>query len=161
MSCRQYEPYIIAYSLGELSDTSDLSDLQAHIESCPTCRTLYNSYTQLVSAMTAVPEPRPTTAESEALSRALAQVRPAPKTVSEPLPRNLPILVWGSLVAFVAIAGVLALQAIGRIDLVSALLSIGPGRIAICVVIAIIITSFLPIAVTARRKPLNGMTFSR
>lgn len=163
MSCTQYQASIIALVLGELP-LDEAEACREHVETCEACREMYESYACLVSSIEGRPIACPTSAESQALSRALAQVVPAGHTTGashEPLPQGLPALVWGSVMAFVVVASVLSLQVWGCVNLISVARSIGPAPIALGIVITIFVTSFLPIAVAARRKPLNGMTFRR
>ena len=163
MHCNERERQIIAYAAGELG-TGEATDCQAHIESCARCRSAYESYARIAIAMAREPELLPTARESEALVRALARTYPAArkaKAVQDPLPGNLPVLIWASLLAFLAVASLLALQTLGRIDIAAALRAVGPAPIALGVAIFYILTSLLPIAVMARRRPLNGMTFRR
>jgi hypothetical protein len=56
---------------------------------------------------------------------------------------------------------VVGLQVFGRIDLISAVQSVNPLRLAMAGFVAVFVTSFIPILVTARRRPLIGLTFSR
>jgi anti-sigma factor RsiW len=163
MRCEEYESSIVAYVLGELA-ADEAADCRAHIEACAHCRSVCESYTCVVGVIAEKHELCPTASESEALSRALAQVDPVrqqAKAAPRPIPRGLPALIWGSLLAFVVIATVLALQTLGRYDFAAAIWAIGPARIVLAAVITVFVTSFLPIAVAARRRPLNGMTFRR
>ena len=63
--------------------------------------------------------------------------------------------------AFALVATVLALQTFGVMDILAVVTSVGPLVIALTLVVVVFVTSFVPIAVTARRRPLNGMTFRR
>lgn len=160
MSCERYEPSIVAYHLGELA-AGDSAELFAHIETCERCRAAYEGYAGLVHAIEREFEISPTLCESESLSRALNQVVLRTKPASEHLPQGLPALIWASLAAFLVVASVLALQVLGCFSLANVIRAVGPAPIALVVVITVFVTSFLPIAVAARRRPLNGMTFRR
>lgn len=161
MSCERYESSIVAYVLGELSP-GEAAACRSHVEACERCRAACEGYVGLVRSIEDEPESAPTALESEALSRALARVQPAGARVQrEPLPRGLPALMWGSFAAFVVVVSVLSLYVSGCFSLVGVARSIGPAPIAAAVAVTIFVTSFLPIAVAARRKPLNGMTFRR
>jgi anti-sigma factor RsiW len=163
MTCEQRESTVIAYVSGELSE-SDAAACRAHIDACAHCHAIYESYACVVDSITQESVPVPTLAESEALSRALAQVEPvghASTQAQEPLPQGLPAMIWASLLAFATVAGVLALHAAGCFSFAATARAIGPVPIALAVVITVIVTSFLPITVAARRRPLNGMTFRR
>ena len=163
MTCEQYESSIIAYAAGELNEF-DAAACQTHIETCAHCRALHEGYACVVDSIVREPAPVPTLSESEALSRALAQVQSVGQTTTparEPIPQGLPAMIWASLLAFATVAGVLALHAAGCFSFVATARAIGPAPIALAVVVTIFVTSFLPIAVAARRRPLNGMTFRR
>jgi hypothetical protein len=130
----------------------------------------HESYACVVDSITREPAPVPTHAESEALSRALAEAagvcfgaESLPKHIPahEPLPQGLPVMIWASLLAFATVASVLALHVMGYFSFTAAAHAIGPVPIALVVVVTIFVTSFVPIAVASRRRPLNGMTFRR
>jgi anti-sigma factor RsiW len=162
MSCQDYEPLILAYALGELGP-NEAAECVGHIQSCPACRETYETYAGLAAMISGESESRPTPAESEALTRALAEVCNAPSragTQTEPMP-GLPAMIVASVIAFVVIATTLALQTLGYISLVGIARAVGPAPIAAVVIFAIFVTSFLPIAAAAKHKPLNGMTFRR
>lgn len=169
MTCEQYESSIIAYAAGELNE-SDAAACQTHIQTCAHCRALQESYACVVDSIVREPAPVPTLSESEALSRALASeagicfgAKSPPKHIPahEPLPQGLPAMIWASLLAFATVASVLALHVMGCFSFTATARAIGPAPIALAVVVTIFVTSFLPIAVAARRRPLNGMTFRR
>ena len=159
MNCEAYESSIIAYALGELT-AEDAERCRAHLAVCEHCRAIYETYVGLTDAMEREPVLCPTYSESQALFRALNEAEWSAKPVSEPV-KGLPALVLGSLAAFMVLASVLTLQVLGCFSLGNVARAIGPAPIAIVVVIILFVTSFLPIAVAARRKPLNGMTFRR
>jgi anti-sigma factor RsiW len=158
MNCEQRESTIVAYVSGELNE-SEVAACLAHIDACAHCRAIYESCVCVIDAIARDPMPVPTRAESEALSRALAGLQRTPSR--EPLPQGLGALMWASLLAFAAVATVLALHVAGYFSLAATVRTIGPAPIALAAVITLIVTSFLPIAVAARRRPLNGMTFRR
>lgn len=160
MNCEDYQSRMTSYILGELP-AGEAVACRNHLETCTQCRASYETYARLVAAIEQEPELTPTVWESEALSRALGEVAQPAKSAREALPQGLPALIWASLAAFVVVASILALQVSGCLSLVSAARSVGPAPIALAVVVTIFVTSFLPIAVAARRRPLNGMTFRR
>jgi anti-sigma factor RsiW len=145
--------------MGELPE-AEAEACRSHIEACEQCGQAYREYARLVEVFASEPETTPSAAESESLALALAWVELAQSksAAREPLPRGLPALICGSLAAFVAVAVLLTAQMFGCIDITAPLSRIGPVPVALAVVIAILITSFLPIA---QRKPWNGMTFKR
>ncbi len=158
MNCEQYEASIIACAAGEL-DENEAAECRAHIGSCDSCRAIYESYVCVIESVAGEPAPVPTRAESAALSRALARVETA--SPREPLAEGLPAMIWASLLAFAVVACVLGLHVAGCFSLVAAARAIGPAPIAVAVVMTVFITSFVPIAVASRRRPLNGATFRR
>ncbi|MCE5314202.1 MAG: hypothetical protein ABFD49_00920 [Armatimonadota bacterium] len=163
MNCEHCEPSIIEYVLDELNECES-ADILAHIETCAYCRSLCESYACLVDTIACEPESHPTSAQSESLSRALARIDlPVKQTmpVGQPVAQGLLAMILGSMLAFVLIATVLTLQVLGSIDIVGAIWSHGPAPTIVFVAIAIFVTSFLPIAMTSKRRPLNGMTFRR
>ena len=56
---------------------------------------------------------------------------------------------------------VLGLQLLGRINIMWMIGPLNVPRVAVTAVAILVVTSFVPILVTARRRPLNGLTFSR
>ncbi len=160
MNCGECRSIIVAYVLGDLP-ASDSARCRSHVEGCAQCRALYNGYLRLVSEIDQQPLVAPTPSESVALAQALDRARPASRRASVPLPPGVPALIWGSIAAFFFVVSVLAMQLWGSLDLVGIARSVGPAPIALAVVITVFVTSFLPIAVAAKRRPLNGMTFRR
>lgn len=158
--CEKYEPKIIAYVLGELAE-AEAKQCRAHIESCEHCRNIYELYVSLVDDISHDSEQVPTSCEFQSLSQALANIPLHQQHAGPDTPKGLPALVFGSLVAFVAIAAIISLQVLGHFNLVAAIRSVGFAPIICVVLIGIFITSFLPIAVASKRRPLNGMTFRR
>lgn len=161
MECRQFRSLLEAYALGELVG-NELTDCQAHIEACSNCRQAVDAYAGIVSAIASEPLAAPSESESASLAKALAGIElcPAPqRTAPDAVPQGLPGFALASVLVFLLVAGVLALQRFGVIDIVSFAHEIGLQWIALAVVVVIVVTSFIPIAVTAHRRPLNGMTF--
>lgn len=163
MSCGDYELILSEYALGEMDDDAERA-CRKHLERCAECRAALAEYAVLVAAVGAAPVVAPTLDESAALAMALSTVRlgglPA-KPRTQQASAGLTGLMAASLAAFIAVATVLALQVFGTVDVVSAVMSIGPLRLALTAVVAVFVTTFVPIAVTARRRPLNGLTFRR
>jgi len=160
MHCDEREPEIIAYALGELRP-DEAADCSSHIETCAQCRSLYESYACITNAIDKAPEANPTMSESRALYQALSQVKLPNEPRNADIPQGLPALIWASVIAFLTVAGLLIVQMLGYIDIASAIWSIGPGSIVGIIELVLFITSFIPIAVMAWRKPHNGMTFRR
>lgn len=163
MDCRECGSLLADYALGELAG-GIASELRAHLDGCPACREKLSRHTCVIGMMRDEPEASPTARESARLAQALARVRlpqaPAQRA-DDAVPQGLPGFVAASVLAFAAMVALLALNAFGVIDIRSAALEIGPVAIAVTAIVVVFLTSFVPIAVTARRRPLNGMTFRR
>lgn len=161
MNCRDYEHRMIAHVLGELAEDV-ASGCRAHIETCARCRAVYESYACLVGAIITEPETCPTASESAALAEALANVELCPRVerrMVESVPQGFPGFVLASVLAFLVIVTGLGLQRFGVIDVLAAVRGVGLQWVALAAVVVVFVTSFIPIAVTAKRRPLNGMTF--
>ena len=162
MDCRDCELILVEYAMGELAqDTA--SDCRAHLETCPACRRELEDYRRLIGAIADEPVAVPSEAESAALAMALDRVRPCPSPaprVADPGLQGLPAFAAACAAAFVIVAGILALHTFGAVSFAAAG-AIGWGTIAVTATVIVFVTSFVPIAVTARRRPLNGMTFRR
>jgi anti-sigma factor RsiW len=163
MDCRELEPLLIALALGEQTQ-EESARCREHIEECPDCAKALARYQELAGMLVAEPMASPTASESAALASALAGVelrrRGAPRAANS-VPQGFGEFVAASLAAFVLVTALLALQIRGAIDIGAALASAGALRVLGAVTLIVIITSFVPIAVTAHRRPLNGMTFRK
>ena len=121
-----------------------------------------DEYQPEIDAIKGPPMLTPTASESVALSKALAEIAPAlARTPERVKPEGLRGFVLASIAAFALVATMLALQTFGVVSIRSVVTSLGPLVIALALVVVVFVTSFVPIAVTARRRPLNGMTFRR
>ena len=162
MNCRECESALVGYAAGELAEDA-ASDCRAHLETCPACRKALEEYRGLIGAIADEPLAIPTKAESAALAMALDRVRPCPSPApayADPALQGLPAFAAACAVAFILVATILALHAFGAVSFAAAG-AIGWRAIAVTVTVIVFVTSFVPIAVTARRRPLNGMTFRR
>jgi anti-sigma factor RsiW len=163
MNCERCEQMLAAYVTGDLAPHEEEA-VEHHIARCGDCSAALNEYRALVSLIGDAPTLRPTLAESRALTMALAAApicRPTREWVS---PRRVYAFLgfaFASLVVFAVIVSVLALQLTGRIDILAITSPLGSARLVAILVTVIFITSFVPILVTAKRRPLNGMTFRR
>jgi len=161
MNCRECESNLSPYVLDEAPEEVR-SACAAHLQTCAACRDILAQYMSIVETISNEAEAVPSASESAALAMALAQVRlgsPAVRPVAAPAPQGLFAFLLASAAAFVMVAAVLALQTFGRINILALLGSVNPAALALAFVIIVFVTSFVPIAVTARRRPLNGMTF--
>jgi hypothetical protein len=183
MDCKECESILEAYALGELPENpvmlSEAKHLDAgarsftalrmtspachaHLEACPKCREALEACVRIMDAIACQPVPVPSESESAALAEALAGVElcpPVERKVIEPVPQGFPAFLLASVLAFVAVATALALQMYGVVSVGSLVGRIGLPWIALMIVVTVFVTSFIPIAVTAHRRPLNGMTF--
>ena len=163
MDCRDCESVLVDYALGELPEDK-ASECRAHIDKCAACREEMSKFSCLERMMQDSPEATPTSAESARLSRALDEMAlPQPRVpwATELVPRGLPAFVAACVLAFMLIASLLSFLAFGAVDVRSAAIGTRPGALICAAVMVVFITSFVPIAVTAKRRPLNGMTFRR
>jgi cellobiose-specific phosphotransferase system component IIC len=162
MDCKQCDILLPSYAAGELG-YEEASEVRAHLENCECCRESLDVITCVVGAISDAPELEPTKVESAALSVALAGVRlpePAVKQRDEDKASGFNGFVLASLAAFVLVAMLVSRQTITLSDIMSASLS-NVLTVTIPLFAIIFVTSFIPIVITAKRRPLNGMTFRR
>ena len=161
MNCADCEPLLAAYASGDLPD-QEVLDCRTHLETCERCRRSLEAYSLLVEAISSEPQIVLSAAESAALAKALDAASLAAKPareVSGQWQSGAPAFAAASLAVFVLIVAALTAQVTGLIDVRSLAAYIRPPVVALAVVVIVFVTSFVPIAVTARRRPLNGMTF--
>lgn len=160
MNCRECEDLLPAYVSGDLGDER-VTLCRTHIGKCAACRESMELYTCLIISINESPVITPTDEESLNLSKSLRAVRP-------PSPAQ-PRMTWRQSLERIALAGMCCVSFV-----IVALItwSVRNGQVSIntltdpvillpSIVIIIFIVSFLPIIITARRKPLNGMTFRK
>jgi anti-sigma factor RsiW len=162
MKCADFEALVDAYMLGEL-DVDLVVKCAAHAEGCAACRAVLQQSSVLVQAICDELRLAPTAHESAALTEALCRICPRAEPARAPQmhPRDLAGFLATSLATFVIAVTVLLLQAFGIIDMLSVVKAVGPAAIAVSLTVIVFVTTFVPIAITARRRPLNGMTFRR
>lgn len=163
MDCRECGSLLAGYALGELAGDV-ASEVREHLDGCPACRGELSRNSCLIGMMRDEPEASPTARESATLAEALARVklpRQPAQRVDDAAPQGLPGFAAACALAFAVIASLLSLAAFGWVDVRAVTSEIGPCTLVGVAVVVVIITSFVPIAVTARRRPLNGMTFRR
>ena len=161
MDCNQFESVVIEYMSGELRH-EQAQECRAHLDQCPGCREQFEAYERVVHQICAETPVTPTEAESRALGDALAKSRlpraAVPQRAFRPVEGFVGFLA-ASVAVFAIVAVTLALHAFGAINLLELCREIGFPAIAAVAIVVVFVTSFIPIAVTARRRPLNGMTF--
>lgn len=163
MDCRQIEPKLVELALGELTQ-EELAQCRAHILTCVRCAEALAEYEAVTSELAGEPMASPSASESAALASALAKVQPGRATAprpATPLPQGFGEFVAASLAVFLLLTALLVFQIRGMIDFRAILAGVGAFKALGAVIVVVIVTSFVPIAITARRRPLNGMTFRR
>lgn len=163
MECSDCLSMMPDLAVGELT-ASEESACLAHMAECESCRREMECYRVVIGLIGDEPELAPSASESVALASALDRVPVRSSETVRTSVRSAAEFVGfaaASAAVFVAIAVLLAFQVLGRIDLVSVAGPAGLLRLAVLVAVVLIVTSFLPIAITAGRRPLNGMTFRR
>ena len=163
MDCSKFESILIEYILNELSEDERLI-CESHLLECAGCREALETQNALIGIVADEPLLAPSASESASLSAALSKVslQPQVQMSSSPEPDSgLAGLIFASAAAFIAIVTLLVLQVLGYINIASLPSSFGYVRSLAIAIMVIIVTSFVPIAVTAHRRPLNGLTFRR
>jgi len=124
----------------------------------------FEEYRAVIKLITGEPCLVPTEQESLALAREIGRIRLA-QPMSERARERSAVEMFGltlaSVAAFLIISTVVALQAFGRINLLPEANPLVFAKIGLIALVFMMITSFVPIFVTARRRPLNGLTFRR
>ena len=163
MDCRQLECKLVELALDELTQ-EESAQCRAHVLTCEGCAEALAEYEAVASELVGEPMASPSASESAALASALAKVQlgraPAPRPVN-PLPQGFGEFVAASLAVFGLVTALLVLQIRGAIDFRAILAGVGAFKALGAATVIVIVTSFVPIAITARRRPLNGMTFRR
>ncbi len=161
MRCKECEQLALAAIMDELTEQDAVEYLQ-HLSVCESCQSMYESYKQIAHTIRDPEFMQPTSQESAVLNKALQEVIPVRHSEAvSALPQGMPALVFGSIAVFIVVATILALQVLGHINILNGLQQIGAVPLAVIMVITILVSSYLPIAITAQRRPLNGMTFRR
>jgi len=163
MLCKECQSALIAYISGDLSEEA-ASACRAHLSGCERCRRVLECYKAIIGAMVEEPQLKPSASEAAAMACALARVPMRQQASRQLTPRSayeFLAFALASAAMFAILAILLALQMFGRIDLISLPRPLGLLRVVGIVIVVIFVTSFLPIVVTARRRPLNGTTFAR
>lgn len=159
MNCKECENLLAAYVSDEL-DGERSSACSMHLKECEPCRSLLESYSCLIDAIAESPMISPTKVESIELCRSLKSVK-LPSTRFRFAPRQLLeriALLTMCIMSFIAITMIMSMLRNGQISIS---IITDPLIIFSGLAIVIFIVSFLPIVITARRRPLNGATFKR
>lgn len=154
MECRQCEESLMGYACGDLPSP----EIELHLMDCAKCRKALESYRSSMKMLADEPMLSPSKSESAQLARALERVA-APKVSIRPSE------VFGFAIAtaltFAFLVIVLGLQLLGRINIVWMIGPLNVPKVVVSAVAILIVTSFIPILITAKKRPLNGLTFSR
>ena len=158
MDCRDCESILVEYALGDLPEDR-AEECRGHLEQCASCREALEFYAAVEFAIVSEPMPEVSRAETEAVVAAcLAAQVPVRRESPSKAVGEFVGFALASAAAFAFIALVVGLRAFG-------LLGFRPpgGYLALApvVILVVFVVTFIPIAVTARRHPLNGMTFRR
>ncbi|MCX6346281.1 MAG: zf-HC2 domain-containing protein [Armatimonadetes bacterium] len=163
MDCREFESKLPELILGDLG-ADDHAICWAHLDMCSSCAKIYVDYQLLAGVISNSPMAEPSQSESIALASALSDIRlgQAEKaSLARQNPRGFGEFVAASLAVFMLVTTLLMLQIRGAIDIRVAFNGLGALNMLAAFVVLVFITSFVPILITARRQPLNGMTFRR
>jgi anti-sigma factor RsiW len=161
MECERYEKLVESYAAGDLG-LAESQAVEKHLEECAACREEYDAYAAVMAEIADEPFLRPTGRESRELSRALSRARLDRHAACPASGRSQTLgFAAASALAFVFMVIALSLHVLGFIDILWMIKSVGLPMILGMAVGTVFVTSFIPIWVTARRRPLNGLTFSR
>lgn len=160
MNCAECENLLASYRSDELGIESAAA-CSLHLEDCEACRETLELYACLIGAVSQSPVIIPTETESAALSRSLRGVDlPTPARARLTWRQSLERIALAAMSAVSFIVVTLLTWAV-RNGQISVSTIVNPAVLLPGIVIIVFIVSFLPIAITARRKPLNGATFRR
>ena len=163
MDCGECELILPAYSQGELGD-SEAGACRAHLDGCERCRAEKDAYMTVIYAIDEEPMLAVSASESARVKSALNRVercRPAARQVSARVVCEFLAFAIASLAVFALIVMALSSRTLHIVNVPSpAGLPTWLGVIG-GVALVVFVTSFVPIVITARRRPLNGLTFQK
>ena len=155
MECRQCEESLMGYACGDLPSL----EIELHLMDCAKCRKALESYRAAMKLLADQPILSPSKSESAQLARALD--RAAVQGRVSIRPNEVLGFAVATALTFAFLVIVLGLQLLGRINIMWMIGPLNVPRVAVTAGAILIVTSFIPILVTAKRRPLNGLTFSR
>lgn len=160
MNCRECENLLAAYVSDDLNEELSTA-CSLHLDECVSCRESMKLYACFLTSISESPMIIPTETESINLSKSLKDVKlPAPVQ---------PHLTWRQQLEHIALV-VMCIVSFAAVTMITWAIRSGqipvsmitnPAVLLPVIIIIVFIISFLPIAITARRKPLNGATFKR
>ncbi|MHB1457798.1 MAG: anti-sigma factor family protein [Armatimonadota bacterium] len=160
MDCRECENLLAAYVSGDLSE-GQVTLYNLHMKECVECKGSMEMYACLKDSIIGSPMITPTEEESLDLARSLRDVKlpstPQPRRTWNQLLEQVALAVM-CIVSFIIVAFIAWSVKMGQVSFSTIA---NPAILLPGIIIVIFIVSFLPIIITARRKPLNGMTFKR
>lgn len=158
MECRHCEELLVGYACGDLSK-EEAERIELHLIGCPRCSEAVECYRSTMKLLADEPILFPSKSESAQLARALD--RAAVQGRVSIRPNEVLGFAVATALTFAFLVIVLGLQLLGRINIMWMIGPLNVPRVAMMAVAVLVVTSFIPILVTAKRRPLNGLTFSR
>jgi hypothetical protein len=155
MECKQCEELLLGHACGDLSSP----EIELHLMDCAKCREALESYRAAIKLLADEPMLSPSRSESAQLARALD--RAAVQGRVSIRPKEVLGFAVATALTFAFLVMVLGLQLLGRINIVWMIGPLNVPKVVVSAVAILIVTSFIPILITAKRRPLNGLTFSR
>ena len=161
MDCRECEQILPEYVLDDL-EYSVTAACRAHLDGCSECSAKADVYKALIRDIADQPMLAVSAAESRRMAHALDQVNGTKRAerlatvgaVWEFLGFSL-----ASILAFALMATALTLHAFGLADMFRLFETSTWLSLIIAGMLIVVVTSFIPIVVTARRRPLNGLAY--
>ena len=160
MECKHCEELLSGYACGDLS-CEEVEGIELHLIGCPNCRAALDSCRAAISLIADEPMLCPSRSESARLARGLDRIQTCDPQQARIRPNEVLGLAVATALTFAFLVIVLGLQLLGKINIMWVLGPINMPKVAMYGVAILVVTSLIPILVTARRRPLNGLTFSR
>lgn len=158
MECRQCEESLAEYACGEVSK-EEAERIEIHLADCPQCSEALKCCQATIQLLADEPILSPSRSESVQLARALDKVAVQGRVSVRP--NEVVGFAIATALTFAFLVIVLGLQLLGRINIMWMIGPLNVPRVVVSAVAILVVTSFIPILVTAKRRPLNGLTFSR
>ncbi|MHB1001861.1 MAG: anti-sigma factor family protein [Armatimonadota bacterium] len=160
MNCKECENLLAAYVSDDLNGET-CSACSLHLRECESCRYALESYSCLINIIANSPTVPPTKTESINLCRSLKSVKLTSPIKSHFAPWQKLERITLMIMCIISFIAITLITKVIRSGQVSINIITDPIIILPSIAIIIFIVSFLPIVITARRKPLNGATFKR
>lgn len=163
MNCEEIRRILVEYHVGEL-DKERRDECKSHLENCPGCLNALLAYQSIIAEAERIPRIHPSPAESMSLSHELDRITkkpPVPIRVERNRTTERLAFLLASIMVFTLMSVCLRLESLSLTNVLAAVGSIRLSVIALAAVAFIFVTSFLPVVVISRRKPINGMALRR